>query len=251
MNKKKIIAVILAAGKGKRMQAKTVNKTAMRLAGKPMIEYTVELLKKAGLKKIIIVVGFAKDSIINYLGKKNYLWAIQRQQLGTAHALKMAFRQIGQNIKNILVIQGDDSAFYQPWLLRKLMKFHWQNKSAATFLTVKLKNPGSLGRILRDKEGNLKGIIEVKNAKKEHLKIKEINTGCYFFERSFLAKYLNQVEKDPVSKEYYLPDLIKIGLKANEKIKALLVPGSYFQSVNTPEELKEADWRMRQKLHVK
>lgn len=243
----KIAAVVLAAGRGTRIKAKKINKVMLPLAGRPMIGYTIELLKKSGLKKTIIVVGFAKQLIIDYLGK-GFVYAYQRERLGTAHAVKTALAKVPKTIKNILVINADDSAFYPPQVIKNLIKKHGQEKADLTFLTVEKKKP-DIARVIRNSQGEVLGVVERQNLEPGQKKIKEINCGCYCFSIEFLRKFLPQVEKNPVSQEYYLTQLIELGIKNKAKVQVFKMDKEdYFQGINTKKQLLKADLKMKQKL---
>lgn len=244
---KKMVAIVMAGGKGTRIGADKVNKVMMKLAGKPMIGYTVDLLKKVGFEKIIIVVGFKRKSIMDYLGK-DLLYAEQKKPLGTAHAVKVALKKLPKGVDSVLAINADDSAFYPPAVIRKLIKSHQQKGADLTFLTVEQKNP-QVARVIRDKKGKVLGVIEQQHLTDEQKKIKEINTGCYCFKVAFLNKYLELVPKNPLKGEYYITSLIEIGLKNQARVQAFkMSKEEYFQGVNTKEELLEADRKMQKKL---
>src|ERR1035437_2737682 len=178
MEKKNLGAIILAAGKGKRMNSKSVNKVALHLADKPMIAHTVSLLEKVGIKEIVVVIGFAKKSVIDALGNK-VIFAEQRKRLGTGHAALCGLRKLPKNVDDVLIINGDDSAFYPQSLIKNLIKTHTLSNAAITFLTIEKDNPFSLGRIVRNSSGQVVAIIEEKDATQTQRKIKEINPGCY------------------------------------------------------------------------
>lgn len=245
----KIAAVVLAAGKGVRMKSKKINKVMLPLNGKPMILYTVELLKKLGIGKIVVVVGFAKEALKNLLGPA-YLYAEQRKKLGTAHALRCGLEKIPESFNKILVLNGDDSAFYLPETIRKLIDKHKNKKAALTMLTIETENPYGLGRILRDKRGEIIGIVEEKDATERQRKIKEINPACYIFERAFLKTYLPKIRKSPFSGEYYLTDLVKLGIDNREKVESVKVENISWRGINTWEELKEAGELMKEVNYV-
>lgn len=238
-------AIVLAAGKGTRIKAKKINKVMYPLAGKPIIGYTIEMLQRVGFTDILIVVGFKKQSIINYFGDKvNYVE--QKIQQGTAHALKCALTRIPSSIKNIFVCYSDDTAFYPDKVISKLIIDHQQKKAKVSLLTVIKNNPIGLGRIIRDSHNLVIGIIEEKNTNEEQKKIKEINTGCYCFNFSFIKKYLPLIKKDSIKHEYYLTDIIDLAIKYKQKVNAVKINQSeYFYGVNTKEQLIEADRRKK------
>ena len=238
--------IVLAAGRGSRMKAKYVNKVAMPLADKPMILHTVELLKKIKVKQIVVVVGFAKNSVMKLLNG-GVIFAEQKKRLGTAHAVATGLKKLSKDIDEVLVLNGDDSAFYTKEIIEKLVEKHYQTASAFTFLTIERKIPTGLGRVLRKSSGHVVGIVEEKDATANQRKITEVNPGCYIFKVNFLKKYLRLVEKSPVTKEYYLTSLIDIGIKHQEKIETLPAGNLIWKGVNTHDELREADGLIRNK----
>lgn len=235
-----LAGIILAAGKGKRMKSKTSNKVTLLLGNKPMIVHALNLLEKLNISPIVIVVGFAKDSVKKLI-TSNVVFAEQKKRLGTAHGVKTALSEIPENITDVLVIQGDDSAFYKEEVVRELIKTHIDNKNSLTFLTVELLNSAGLGRIIRDRSGKVLKIVEEKDATPEEREIKEINPACYVFSINFLKKYLSKVEKSPVSGEYYLVSLVEIAIKNKERIEAVKGGFISWRGVNTKEELEEAE----------
>lgn len=234
-----IAAIILAAGKGSRMNAKKINKVVMTLAGKPIIAHAITLLNDLNIKTIIVVVGFAKESVMNAL-HGGVIFAEQKKRLGTAHAAYCGFKKLPKGIKHVLILNGDDSAFYADKLIDNLIKHHFSSQADLTFLTVEKNNPESFGRVVRDENGELITIMEEKNATEEIKKIKEINAGSYVCKVEFLAKYLPQVRKNAISKEYYLPDIIELGLRDHQKVLSLRAGEIAWWGINTTEELAEA-----------
>lgn len=235
----KVAAIILAGGEGKRMNSHKVNKAAILLGNKQMIAHTVDKLKDLGVSPIIVVVGFAKESIINVL-KDSVIYAEQRERLGTAHAVICALKKLPQSVKNVLVLNGDDSVFYPKDMIRNLIDLHLGKDVALSFLTITVDDPRGLGRVVRDGNGKVIKIVEDKDLAGDQKTIKEINPGCYVFKTSFLRQYLSRVKKSPVSKEYYLTSLIDIAEKNKESLMAISGGNMMWRGINTPEELEEA-----------
>ena len=231
--------IILAAGQGKRMNSKIINKVVTPLGNKQMILHTVDRLKSLNISPIIVVVGFAKESVIKVLGS-SVIYAEQSERLGSAHAVEAGLKQLPKGIETVLVLNGDDSAFYTKETIINLINSHLKNNSALSFLTVSVENPRGLGRIIRNK-GKITGIIEEKDATEFQKKINEINPGCYVFKVSFLKKYLKKVEKSHATGEYYLTSLIDVAIKNKQKIKDVIGGKILWRGVNTQEELKEAE----------
>lgn len=237
---KKIAAIILAAGKGARMKSDKKNKAVILLGNKQMILHIVDKLKKLLISPVVVVVGFAKESVMKVLGNR-VIFAEQTKRLGTAHAVLCALRKLPKNISTVLVLNSDDSAFYTKELIENLIKSHWKENAALSFLTITVNNPVGLGRIVRDNKGRVMEVVEERDATENQKKIKEINPGCYVFEVSFLNLYLRKVKKSPVSGEYYLTSLIDAAIRNNEKLVAVAGGKILWRGVNTPEELKEAE----------
>lgn len=238
---RKFAAIILAAGKGKRMNATSVNKVVYPIAGKPMILHSVELLEKVNINPIIIVVGFAKESVQEVLINKNVLFTEQEEQLGTAHALECGLKELPSDITDVLVIQGDDSAFYTKDIIQKLINRQVESNAAVTLLTLFVKNPEGLGRIVRDESGKITGIVEEKDATSVQREIHEINPACYVFSVDFLRQFLPTIEKSSVTGEYYLTSLLDIALQNNKKIETIQEDEAVWRGINTPDELEEAE----------
>lgn len=237
---KKITAIILAAGKGKRMKSKDVNKVVVPLGNKYLILHAVDRLTKLLMSPIIVVVGFAKESVVKVL-KGKVVFAEQSKRLGTAHAVSFALKKVPRNIGTVLVLNGDDSAFYTNDVIKKLIKTHWEGNAALSFLTILVNNPVGLGRVIRDNNKKVIGIVEEEDATQAQRKIMEINPACYVFEVSFLKKYLEKIKKSKITGEYYLTSLIDIAIKNNEKLEVVKGGKILWRGINTPEELEEAE----------
>lgn len=238
-------AIVLAAGKGTRMHSTSANKVVLPLGEKPMIGHTIDHLYSAGIKEIITVVGFQADSVKQALGNQ-VTYAYQQELRGTGDAIKSALPALTQNIETVLAVSGDDSAFYPPHLFRDMVIKKHDLGCDLLCLTIHKDDPTGLGRIIRSEGGKILKIVEEKVATQSERAIKEINTGFYCFNREFLEKYLDQIQENPVSHEYYLTDLVEIALSHGKKVEAYFVPdSSIWQGVNKPEDLIIA----QQKLH--
>jgi len=237
---KKIAAIILAAGKGARMRLVKVNKVAALLGNKQMILHTVDRLHELLIFPIIVVVGFAKKSVIKIL-KDRAVFAYQSKRLGTAHAVTCALKKLPRDVQTVLILNGDDSAFYTKDIIKNLIETHWRENAALSFLTITVDNPVGLGRIIRDSNDKVAGVVEEKDAIGKQRKIKEINPGCYIFKVSFLRQYLKKVKKSPITGEYYLTSLIGIAIKNKEKLIAVRGGKILWRGINTIKELKEAE----------
>lgn len=233
-----IAAIILAAGRGTRMNSTDTNKVMSLLNGKPLLSYSLDNLAQAGFTPIITVVGFAKESIMNYFGN-SLLYAEQTEFVGTANALACGLKMLPKEIENVLSIHGDDSYLYSPKILTDLRERHINANADVTMLTVDVDDPTGLGRILR-KKGKVVGIVEERIATEEQKKIHEINPGCFIFKRHFIENYLPKIKKNPVAQEYYVTDIIEVAVEHNKKIETVRAGKIPWRGVNRPEELEEA-----------
>lgn len=222
---KNVAAVVLAAGEGTRIKARNRNKVTFLLAGKPMIWYSVQTIKKAGIEKIVAVIKFKAESVKRALGS-SVEYAIQGDKKGTAAALEDGIKNIKFPVEKVFVIYGDDSAFYTHDLFKFIIAEHDKNAADVSILSIKLDNPMGLGRIVRRKNGGIEKIVEEKVASDEEKKIQEVNTGCYCFNLDFLKKYLPEIKMNPTSGEYYLTDIVDVALQNGRNVHVSLYPDS-------------------------
>lgn len=244
-----IQAIVLAAGKGTRLNCKDIPKVMLPIAGFPMIDFSLDNLKKAGFSKPVVVVGFCQEKIRDHL-KNAVIYAEQNRRLGTAHAVICAAKNIPKTIEDVMVVMGDDSAFYNPETLVDLVELHREKSPSITMLTVQKNDPKGLGRVIRDETGHVTGIVEEKLATNAQKKIKEVNAACYVFKTLFLWPALKKVKRNPTG-EYFLTDLIEIANKEGRRVIAHKITSSQWQGINTPEQLIKAHKAMAQRLKKK
>ena len=234
----------MAAGQGKRMQVDGINKVTLQLNNKPIIAHIVHFMKRMTINAIVVVIGHAKESVMQTLESEHVLFAEQTERLGTGHALQVGLTVIPEDVTDVLVVYGDDAVFYNDKhvpVMKELFNEQLASDAAFTFLTIEQDNPAGLGRIVRDTYGHLLAIVESKDATEEQLKINEINPGCFVFSVDFLRKYLPKVEKSPVTGEYYLTSLIDLAIQDKLKVQTVRGGKMAWRGVNTKEELEEAE----------
>jgi bifunctional UDP-N-acetylglucosamine pyrophosphorylase / glucosamine-1-phosphate N-acetyltransferase len=240
---RKLGAIILAAGHGKRMQLSDINKVTVHLRDKPIILHIVQFMKQVSVEPVVVVVGHAKESVIRALEGQDVLFAEQEKRLGTAHALQIGVSYLPKEVTDVLVVNGDDAGFYNDNYLKKIEElFTGQLASDAvfTFLTVEQENPSGMGRIVRDKDGKLQAVVESRDATEKQLAITEVNTGSFVFRVDFLKKYLPKIVPSPVTGEYYLTSLIDLAVRATVTVETVKGGKIAWRGVNTKEELEEA-----------
>jgi len=231
-------AVILAAGKGTRIGG-TTSKVLRPLLGRPMIAYTVETLKQVPTKDIYVVTGHRAEDVQGALGREvEYVY--QKEQLGTAHAVSCAIAQLPVDVETIIVLNGDDSAFYDLQTIRRLLDSHFDSDAVMTVLSATVDDPKGLGRIIRE-NGQVTSIIEEKDATTKQKQINEINTGCYIFDVNWLRATLSKI---PLSQsgEYYIVDTLHMAVEGGKGVNVHGINGQQkWWGINTEAELKKAN----------
>ncbi len=240
MNSRKIKIIILAAGKGKRMQS-DLPKVLAPLKGRHMIKHVIESIKKASNEIPIAIIGHQAELVKSELGD-TCCYAIQEEQLGTGHAVSCA-KDSCEDAENIMVLSGDQP-FISPETIKNLINKHLDSGAKITFTTTELpdfedwrKSFIAFGRILR-KDGEVVGIREFRDATPEERDIKEVNAGCYVFNAKWLWENLEKIKNENAQNEYYLTDLFKIARDENEKIETVKINNREALGANTKEELE-------------
>lgn len=244
----KIAAIVLAGGKGTRMQA-NLPKVLHHIIDRPMVFYTLENLNELGVSNIYVVVGHQSEAVKEKISSKfNCQFAYQPEPLGTAHAVKCALGVISKEVKTILVMNGDDSAFYKLSTLEKFIKLHFSSKCQVSMVTLKLIRERRLGRIVRDKKGDFESIIEAERLGNEEIISDEINCGLYLFNLKWLRENISKVKLSDKG-EYFITDIFNLAKKNKVRINLFSLKNkNEWVGVNTPDELVLANEQMKKKL---
>ncbi|GAA0609041.1 bifunctional UDP-N-acetylglucosamine diphosphorylase/glucosamine-1-phosphate N-acetyltransferase GlmU [Virgibacillus siamensis] len=212
-------AIILAAGQGTRMKS-NLYKVLHPVMGRPMVQHVIDQLEQAQLDEMVTIVGHGAEKVAEHIGDQSRL-VIQDEQLGTGHAAMQAEDVLGNQDGTTIVVCGDTplitSETYQA-----LFDHHEQENAKATILTAKAPTPAGYGRVIRNEKNEVERIVEHKDASEQERQIDEINTGTYCFDNKTLFQVLKQVSNDNAQGEYYLPDVIEIAKKANQKVSAFM-----------------------------
>ena len=186
-------AIILAGGQGKRMKA-DMPKPLFKVLGEPMLEWVITACEKSGVNDICVVKGFRGEMIDEYL-KDRCKTVLQAERLGTGHAVMQAVPFLKENESgNTLVLNGD-APFIDEETIKKSLEYHCENNNSVTVITAELENPFGYGRIIRSENG-ISGIVEQKDATEEQRKIKEVNSGAYWFRTADLIKLLDKITSE-------------------------------------------------------
>ncbi|HVT27333.1 MAG TPA: NTP transferase domain-containing protein [Lacipirellulaceae bacterium] len=239
------LAIILAAGMGKRMGSE-LPKVLVPVCGRPMIRYVIDAVRAAGINRILVVVGYRADLVRQTLADLRDLeFVVQSEQLGTGHAIMMCKDSLAGHKGPVLILAGD-SPMVQVSSLRALLAEFSTRRPACLMGTGNKPNPAGLGRIVRDPSGNFLAIVEEKDATPEQRAITEINLSTYVFQPSALLLSLKQLTADNVQGEYYLTDCPGVLKAEGHRVEALCVLQPIEAlSINTPEELAAVEAEMK------
>ncbi|MBI4778864.1 NTP transferase domain-containing protein [Candidatus Falkowbacteria bacterium] len=243
--------VILAAGQGKRLGCVDLPKVLHEINEKPIISYILEELEKGGLAKsqICLVVGFKAESVKEKIGS-GYIYALQAERLGTAHAALIGEEALPADFNNFLAINGDDSAFYKFNSLAELINMHLENNNDISILTCEPDDLSGLGRIVRWYNSEVFEIVEKENLMPEMEKIREINTNTFCFKREWFKNHYYNLRPIAGLEEYGLPSFVGEALASNSKFSAVkLKNANEWFGINTSEQLAEADKRKREQFY--
>lgn len=240
-----LVTVILAAGKGTRMKS-SMPKVLHPVGGKPMVQHVLDAANFAGARQNIIVVGFGSEAVTAALeGQAQFV--LQAKQLGTGHAVMQA-KDLLENFTGTVMVLCGDTPLLRGELLAKLYAEHCAAQAAATVLTANMPDPSGYGRVIRDAAGQVRGIVEQKDASPEELAVHEINTGIYCFDSRELFAALSRITCANAQGEYYLTDVLGILARENKKVGAVTAPCfEETMGINSRIQLAEAEKFMRQR----
>jgi bifunctional UDP-N-acetylglucosamine pyrophosphorylase / glucosamine-1-phosphate N-acetyltransferase len=218
----KTTAIVLAAGKGTRMKS-DLPKVLFPVCGRPMIEYVLDALAEGGVDHVVAVVGYRADDVRTVIdGRPGVEFVLQTEQLGTGHAVMMCREQLANAKGPVLVVTGD-APLMQADSVTALLQEYRRQPASCILGTVCKDDPGGLGRILRDAQGNFVGIIEHRDATPEQRKITEVNMSYYVFNGPELLGVLDQIRPDNRQSEYYITDAPGLLLSQGKEVRALPV----------------------------
>lgn len=233
-------AVILAGGEGKRMKSDKP-KTLSPVLKKPMLMWVLSAVRNAGIDDICIVKGYKKECIDEFVSTLDFKveTVYQAERLGTGHAVMMAKDFLSKHNGNVVILNGD-APFMDSKTIRDSLDCHTSSNNAATVISANVSDPTGYGRIVRDEKGMLKSIIEQKDADENTLKIKEVNSGGFWFNTQLLLSILDKISSDNKANEYYLPDALKLLLSSGKQVGAFTASCSdAVLGANDPSQLEE------------
>jgi bifunctional UDP-N-acetylglucosamine pyrophosphorylase/glucosamine-1-phosphate N-acetyltransferase len=247
---KELGVILLAAGQGTRMKS-DLPKVLHRLGGKALFVHVLEIARQLDPSIVTIVIGHGASAVKQAYTKNDVSWVMQEKQLGTGHAVLCAKEKFEGFKGDVLILSGD-VPMIQEKTLRTMLEHHRRRGAAVTLLTAQLEKPRGYGRILRDANGALTGIVEEKDATEAQRQVCEVNAGVYVASAPFLFAALSGVGNNNRQGEYYLPDIVVIGLNQGKTIATVTVDDvRETMGINSREELASMEKNLRHKINQK
>ena len=205
--------VILAAGKGTRMQS-LMPKVLHKLAGKALLQHVIDAAKQLNPSKIIVVYGYGGNAVPEAFTHENIVWVEQKEQLGTGHAVQQAAPHLDKDATTLILL-GD-----VPLLSRTSCETLLNKTKALGLLTGNKANPTGYGRIVRNAQTSIEAIVEHKDATEQQRQITEVNTGIIAANNQHLKAWLAQLSNNNAQGEYYLTDIVALAVKDGHQVAA-------------------------------
>lgn len=240
-------SIILAAGKGKRMKS-SMPKVLHKVCGKEMINHVIDAMKKSNIDDINVIIGKGAELVKSATQNKDIVYTLQKEQLGTGHAV-MCAEDFLKAKNGVVAIFTGDAPLIKSETVEKFINYHIENDCTATILTSVIDNPAEYGRIIRNEDGNVDKIVEFKDCNEDQKKIKEINSGMYCFNIDSLLIALKKINNNNNQGEYYLTDVIEILKNSGKKIGAIDTNFEEILGVNSRVELSRVEQIMRNRIN--
>jgi len=245
-----IKSIILAAGKGTRMKSETP-KVLHKIFNKELLGYVIDAVNNTGMaEENFIIVGHCAEQVENYVSQnyKNSKCKLQSPQLGTGHAAYQAYDDLKGFGGDVLILCGDTPLITET-TLNEFIETHRKNQTALTVMSAIFDDPTNYGRIVRDENGNLKAIVEEKDASDAQKKIKEVNTGVYLLDWAKVHEAFLNLDSNNAQNEYYLTDIVKWTINQGLKAQSYILENneeSY--GINSKKHLAQATKILKDKI---
>ena len=216
--------IILAGGQGKRMKINSP-KALCNVLGEPMIEWVMKACENAGLDEICVVKGFAGEQIDAYVEGRSssakVSTVMQAERLGTGHAVMMAESFLREHTDGNTLILCGDAPFIDADTIKGALELHQSKGNGVTVVTSVVDDATGYGRVIRTENG-IAGIVEHKDCTPEQLKVREINSGCYWFRTADLLEVLFEIKPNNAQGEYYLTDCVELMINKGKGADAFI-----------------------------
>ena len=229
-------AIILAAGQGTRMNSQTA-KVLHKVGNKSLLQHVIDASRPL-VNSINVIIGHHSESVKKTTSNDDINWVNQKEQLGTGHAVQQAIPHINDN-SICLILYGD-----VPLIKTETLQILTDKAESSGFslLSVMMENPFGYGRIIRDSNNSILSIVEQKDASKDELQVREINTGIMAIRGSILKKYLKELEPNNSQGELYLTDIVEKAVKDNVNIASFICESvTEVMGINDKNQLSQAE----------
>lgn len=247
-----VAAVILAAGYGTRMKS-MLPKSLHPLAGRPLIEWSLRAVEGLSDLRPVVVVGYAKEQVQERLGDR-VEYSLQKELLGTGHALMQAKEHLSHRADKVLVIYAD-MPLLRPETLERLTQIrtgssHRQHpQSALSLLTMERGDSQGFGRVVRNENGSIRQIVEEADCTPEQLAIRELNPGIYCFDAQWLWENISLLTPSSTG-EYYLTDMIGIAVEQGQDVETAAASPDETLGINDRSQLAVAAQALRRRINT-
>lgn len=237
-----LAVAILAAGKGKRMGNPDKAKVLAPLHDRPLLAYVLDQARVLDPSHVVVIVGHQREAVQSFVAghDPSAVCVVQSEQLGTGHAVQQTRTELGDKDVDILILSGDVPLLTAE-TLEAFLQDHRTAEADISVLTTTVSDPTGYGRIVRDADGNLRSIVEHKDASEAQRAIGEINSGIYIVRSADLFPALDRVRNGNVQGEYYLTDIIGILQADGKRVHAYHTPNwEELHGINTMDDLQRA-----------
>lgn len=251
-----LAAIVMAAGEGTRMRSDRP-KPLHRLCGRPMVLHVLDALASTGATRAVMVVGHGADRVTKALTSEApdslpLEFVTQNVQRGTGDAVAVALTAFDADAEDDVIIMPGDQPLFRSETLRGLVDQHRETGAAATVLTARVADPTGLGRIVRDRQGRVRRIVEHRDATDDERAVDEVNTSVYCCKLDLLAPALRRLSPDNSQGEYYLTDVVEVLASAGYLVGAHTVADtSEAAGVNDRMQLAVAERELRRRTNAR
>jgi bifunctional UDP-N-acetylglucosamine pyrophosphorylase/glucosamine-1-phosphate N-acetyltransferase len=238
---KRVTIVILAAGLGTRMKSRHA-KVLHKAGGKTLLQHVVDTaLELTTPERIFVVVGHQADKVRHSVETPGIGFIEQKEQKGTGHAV-MIGREAMADLDGYLMVLYGDSPLLRTETLRRLIRQETDGDAAGVLMSANMEDPFGYGRVIRDANGNVLGVVEQKAGNPQQLAIREANMGIYCFRADLFWKYVDEIMPNNPAREYYLTDMPEILNRAGHRVEAMRIddPGEAL-GINDRAQLAQVD----------
>jgi bifunctional UDP-N-acetylglucosamine pyrophosphorylase/glucosamine-1-phosphate N-acetyltransferase len=246
--------LILAAGEGTRMRS-DLPKVLHPIAGRPLVEHAVRAAAGLSPEHLVVVVGHGRQAVTEHLDSlgadlgRTVSTAVQEQQNGTGHAVSCALAELPADLTGTVLVSYGDVPLLDTETFTALLAEHHGSGNVVTVLTAVVDDPTGYGRIVRDEQGRVRGIVEHKDADPRQLEISEINSGVYAFDAAVLNDALSRLSTDNAQGELYLTDVLGIARERELAVGTLVVDDPWLtEGVNDRVQLSTVGAELNRRL---